>query len=484
MRTWLIIGSLAALVVACSSSDDASSSATNGTSIDAGSVVGDAAVGSSSDARACPAQTTVLADLVAHNTSASATYDQAHFPANFGSATWVSQAGATLAVDPNAADLSLNPVTPAHVSNVDVHSLVPSRPDLRWFAHITPWFKAGGGNHIDIGVDNDTDAYAKALVDDVRRRGFDGIIVDWYGQNSYEDLVTLRIQKYVATLPAGSFAFILMMDKGIPNLSKTVAETQIAYMTTQYFGDPAYEREGGDPIVMFFGVPSVLQDSGMTALKNEVGQHLVFVPENASSLASTWADECFDWTHDYHDGPSATDPYALDSLATFYSTVATSSKKAFGSMVAGFDGTLTDSVAWSKGKYLPRGDGACIVEWAKKIDAVIPKNVTRMQWATWSDWEEGTQVESGVENGASLEASIGGARLSWTITTASGDESTIDHFDVYASRDGKIGAKIATVPAGTHDTTLDDCVQSGDTIVVDAVGKPMIRDHASAAIRR
>ena len=483
MRSWLLFGSVAALFLACSSGEDAAPSSSPGASSDAGAVAIDGAV-ESSDAQSCPDEAVVLADLVAHNTSASATYDRAHFPANFGSATWVSQAGETLPVDPSAADLSLNPVTPAHVSTVDVHSLLPSRPDLRWFAHITPWFKAGGGNHIDIGVDNDTDAYAKALVDDVRRRGFDGIIVDWYGKDSYEDSVTLRIQKYVATLPTGSFAFILMMDKGIPNLSKAVAETQIAYMTTQYFGDPAYEREGGDPIVMFFGVPSVLGDSGMTALKNEVGQNLVFVPENASSLTSSWADECFDWTHDYHDGPSATDPYALVSLASFYSTVAKSSKKAFGSMVAGFDGTLTDSVAWSKGKYLPRGDGACVVEWAKKIDAVIPKNVTRMQWATWSDWEEGTQVESGVENGALVTASIDGARVTWTVTTGTGDESTIDHFDVYASRDGKTGAKIATVAPGTHEAPLDDCVRSGDGIEVVAVGKPMIRDHASALIHR
>jgi len=31
------------------------------------------------------------------------------------------------------------------------HSLIPSRPDLRWFAHATPWF--GGGSHINIGFD-------------------------------------------------------------------------------------------------------------------------------------------------------------------------------------------------------------------------------------------------------------------------------------------------------------------------------------------
>src|SRR5205085_2504428 len=112
----------------------------------------DAAVGSNSDGGACsvPASVTQLADLVAHNTSANAQYDRAHFAGNFGSTTWIAQSGATIAIDPDAVDRSLNPVTPGHVSNVDVHTLIPSRPDLRWFAHIVPWFHAGGGNHIDI----------------------------------------------------------------------------------------------------------------------------------------------------------------------------------------------------------------------------------------------------------------------------------------------------------------------------------------------
>src|SRR5512135_2037009 len=132
-----------------------------------------------------------LASLSAHDTSAFAQYDQAHFPANFGTSTWVSQSGTTIPIDPAKVDLSMNPVTPGHVSNVSVHTLLPSRPELRWFAHITPWFRAGGGGgHVDIGLQYDSDAYVQSMVDDMRRRGFDGVIVDWYGQGSYSDSVT------------------------------------------------------------------------------------------------------------------------------------------------------------------------------------------------------------------------------------------------------------------------------------------------------
>jgi hypothetical protein len=197
-------------------------------------------------------------------------------------------------------------------------------------------------------------------------------------------------------------------------------------------------------------------------------------------------DQCFDWTNDYHDGDVASDPYNLGGVAGFYASVASSTKKALGSMEVGFNGTLTKSVSWSEGKYLPRGSGACLVETAKKIDTVIPANVTRMQWATWSDWEEGTEIESGVENDVTVTASVKGSALSWTITSGTGDESTLDHYDVYASADGVNAADLGSVPAGTHSFDLGSvsCLASGTSyhLEVVAVGRPCIRDHASGLV--
>jgi hypothetical protein len=422
-----------------------------------------------------------IASLMAHNTSANPAYDQAHFPANFGTSTWISQSGATMSVDPSKQDLSLNPVTPAHVSNVDVHTLIPSRPDLRWFAHATPWFRAGGGGgHQDIGLNNDSPAYVASMLADMKRRGFDGVVINWYGQASYENAVTLLIQQALAADPNNKFTYVLMFDKGIPNLSQSTLETELRYCQSQFFGDRNYELEGSKPIVMFFGVEAAIGGTAMAAAKALTGGNMVWVTEGPSSLSNAWVDQCFDWTHDYHDGPSSTDPYNLSGVAGFYGSVSGSSKKAFGSMVAGFNGMLTNSVAWSKGKYLPRGDGACVVEWAKKIDAVIPRNVTRMQWATWSDWQEGTQIETGVENNATVRAQVGSGVLSWTVSAGTGDESTIDHYEAYATVDGVNGALLGTTRA--HSLGLN--LPSGPTyqLLVKAVGKPNIRDHMSATV--
>lgn len=440
------------------------------------------------DAAVCIAPRVAIDSVLAHNTSASATYDQAHFPDNFGTTTWVAQSGETLAIDPATMDRSLNPVTPAHVSAVDVHTLVPSRPDLRWFAHLTPWFRAGGGNHIDIGLDNSSDAYAAAMLEDVARRGFDGVVVNWYGSGSYTDQATLAIQAYLRAHPELHLTIILMLDKGIAGLSEAVLEQQLGYIADHYLADPTYERDelaGGKPIVMFFGVTAVIGATGMATAKAAAGADQIWVTEGASSLAQSFTDQAFDWAHVYTDGMHPDDPYNLAAYTAFYTAVTGSAKHAFGSLMPGFNGTLTDSVGWSMGKYIPRDHGACLIQRAAALDAVIPASVTRMQMVTWSDWEEGTQVETGVENDAQVDAAIdaAAATLTWTTTTGTGDESTIDHYEIYASTDAQTAALIARVEpgggGGSYPLTTA-CTAAPARLQVVAVGKPMIRDHASA----
>jgi hypothetical protein len=428
------------------------------------------------DAATC-GETVPIDAITGHNTSASPTYDRAHFAANFGAQTWVSSAGATMPVDPDREDLSENPVTPGHVSNVDVHTLVPARPDLRWFAHVTPWF--GGSSHVAIGVDNNSDAYAGAMLEDVARRGFDGIVVNWYGQGGKEDQATLKMQAYLHAHPQLHLKLILMLDKGIPNLSQSVLVQQLHYIESQYLGDSIYETEGGKPIVMFFGVTAAVGEPGMAAVKASDGGGQVWVNEGTGALSQSFTDQVFDWANVYTSGPNAGDPYNLGGFGNFYTTVGHQSKHAFGAMMAGFNGMLTKTTAWSKGKYIPRDNGACLVARADKLGAVIPANVTRMQWVTWSDWEEGTQIETGVDNGLAVTATVAGSTVTWTVSGGTGDERTLDHYAIYASSDGANAVLLGTVPAGTHTFDLSSACVAHGTVAVVAIGKPMIRDTPS-----
>ena len=426
-----------------------------------------------------------LGSLTNHNTSAYAAYNQANFAANFGTSTWVNQNGATNAVDPTKMDESLNPITPGHVSKMDVHTLIPSRPDLRWFAHATPWF--GSGSHINIGLNNNTAPYVAAMITDMKNRGFNGVVIDWYGQTSSTDGVVQKIKSYLAGIPGNTFSYIIMVDKGVQGGTSTNnLVMQIQYCQSQYFSDTNYEHEplaSGKPILMFFGVRTALGAAAMADLKVETGGNMVWVEQGTGYLSESWEDECFEWTQQFNSGVNPSDPFNLAGVTGDYSGIRTSGKKAFGAMCGNFNGTLTKSVGWSMGKYLPSSNGVCVVQRAATINSSIPANMTRMQWTTWSDWEEGTQVESGIENNFALTGQVNTTNvLSWTITA--GDERTIDHYEIYASTNGGNAALLGSVRTGVYQTNLSQVglAPGSYQLYVDAVAKPCIRDHISQPV--
>ncbi len=52
-----------------------------------------------------------------------------------------------------------------------------------------------------------------------------------------------------------------------------------------------------------------------------------------------------------------------------------------------------------------------------------------VQIVTWHDYEEGTEIQSGIDNCQTISANVSGHLLSWYV----GDESTLDHYTAYIS---------------------------------------------------
>lgn len=425
-----------------------------------------------------------LASLTNHNTSAYAAYNQANFATNFGTTSWVNPDGQTIPVDPSKMDRSLNPVTPGHVSKTDVHTLIPSRPDLRWFAHATPWF--GTSSHPKIGLTNDSDAYVASMVTDMKNRGFNGVVINWYGKGDVTDNVTVRVKKYLAGLTNNTFTYILMADKGTHGgLSVSNLEFQIHYCQTNYFTDPNYEKEPvstGKPILMFFGVRSVVGSSGMSQIKSDLGGNMVWVEQGTSYLGESWEDQSFQWADPFDNGVNPNDPFNLGAVTSQFTTIRNARKPAFAAMCASFNGTLTYSTNWSMGKYLPSSNGLCMIQRAAAIDSHMITNFTRMQWVTWSDWQEGSEAETGIENWVALNPRVNGSTLSWSVTN--GEPTAIDHYEIYASTNGTTAALLASVPTTVTQTNLDSIGLDPGTysIYVDAIGLPCIRDHMSVPV--
>lgn len=99
-----------------------------------------------------------------------------------------------------------------------------------------------------------------------------------------------------------------------------------------------------------------------------------------------------------------------------------------------------------------------------------------LQLVTWNDYEEGTEIESGIDGCFSLQASMSGSELTWT---TNGDENTVDHYTIYFSQDGQNLVKLTDLGVGIH--ALEMCslnMPGGDyQLYVQAVGKPSMANR-------
>jgi hypothetical protein len=411
-----------------------------------------------------------LASLTNHNTSACSNYSYyfgGNVALNFGPTSVVDTSGDTININSNLVDMSLNPVSPGHVSHVDVHTLIPNRPDLRWFANGTCWWGESLQHHVDNGTTNTTTAYAAAMVSDLESRGFNGLIFSWYGIGDQTDVVAQNVQKYLNSTSNtnANFTFTIMIVEGYfaGGSGSNNFVNSIHYCETNYFNDPHYEKEQGHPLLMFFNVyPSYITNlTEVNGIKAATSANTYWVQEGTTYIGDSWVDMTYLWTQDHNVGNTnweATDPYNLINVTNgdFQTIKNNPHKPGCGAMCARFNGTLTADPSWSLGKYLPSGNGLCEVERAAAISQAIPTNMTRMQWATWSDYEEGTEIELGVER-------------------------TIDHYEVYAVTNGGNAALLCWVTNGIHQTNISQLgLATGSyQYYVDAVGKPCIRDHLS-----
>src|SRR5262249_9930764 len=109
------------------------------------------------------------------------------------------------------------------------------------------------------------------------------------------------------------------------------------------------------------------------------------------------------------------------------------------------------------------------------------KPLEALQLVTWNDYEEGSELETGIDNCVKLAATVSGTSLSWSLT--SGTESTIDHYTVFISTDGQNLMSLGDVASGTHsfDLSAVALAPASSTLYVKAVGKPKMTNNMSAA---
>jgi PKD repeat protein len=376
----------------------------------------------------------------------------------------------------------------SNISKVPIRGLLYPGSTAKIYAHLVPWF--GFGDHMNVGYVSSDLLQVQKQVNDMLSRGIDGAVIDWYGRGessknfaSYDQGVQAFMHQ--SELHPG-FHFAIMHDAGA---LKTCAATigcdvtqtlidDLNYANVTYSGSTAYLTSGGRPVVYFFGHEAYAID--WTRVRAGVAGNPMFIFRNGSGFTKPQTSGAFSWVEPTT--VSATNPMAISYLDNYYNTaLAFPTEYSTGSVYKGFNDTLA---LWGSNRIV---DQQCGQTWLQTVaDAgkhySTTKQMLGIQLVTWNDYEEGSEIESGIDNCVTVSATVAGTIASWSIT---GQMNTVDHFTVFASQDGANLMWLADLP--TTKSSLDLApfgLNAGNYIIfVKAVGKATLTNKMSGGVQ-
>ncbi|HET8890140.1 MAG TPA: PKD domain-containing protein [Candidatus Angelobacter sp.] len=375
-----------------------------------------------------------------------------------------------------------------NISKVATRNLLYPGSTAKIYAHLVPWF--GFGDHMNVGYISSDTLQVQKQVNDMVSRGLDGAIIDWYGRGEFNkhfisyDQATQAFMHQSELHPG--FNFAIMHDAGA---LKTCAATigcdvtqtlidDLNYANVTYSGSPAYLRSGGRPVVYFFGHEAYAID--WTRVRAGVAGNPMFIFRNASGFTKAQSNGAFSWVEPTT--VTSTNLMAINYLDNYYKTaLSMPSAYSTGSGYKGFNDTLA---VWGTNRIIGQ---QCGQTWLKTLAETgkfysTTNQMLGIQLVTWNDYEEGSEIESGIDNCVTVSASVAGTVVSWSIT---GQMNTVDHFTVFASQDGANLMWLAD--AATSASSLDLAKFSLDagnyTIFIKAVGQPSLTNKMSAGVQ-
>lgn len=365
---------------------------------------------------------------------------------------------------------------PRSISKISLRELLYPGATTKIYVHVQPWW--GKGSHINIGYKSTDPAQVDRQVKDMISRGIDGAILDYYGPTDSFNDTAATVLMNEAEQHSG-FEFAICEDAGaLRNATSKTSKliSDLKYIYSKYMQSSHYMRKDGRPVVVFFGLEAYTID--WTKVRNSAPGNPLFIFRNSGSFTHTQSNGGYSWVGI----ASTSSSMGLSYLDNFYkAALANSSKHEFGSAYKGFD----DSIApWGKNRKVSQQCGqtwlATFAEIGKYYSA--SRQLESIQIPTWNDYEEGTAIEMGVDNCVAVTASLSGSTLYWKIS--GGQENTIDHYNVYISKDGSGLMKIAEQAVGVRSMNLSGYSFATGTykLFVQAVGKPSIRNKMSSSV--
>jgi PKD repeat protein len=233
----------------------------------------------------------------------------------------------------------------------------------------------------------------------------------------------------------------------------------------------------GRPLLYLFGVE--VYYINWNRVRSSVAGNPMLMIRNQGAFSNASADAGYSWVEIDQSNPN---DMMLSYLDGFYGAAQASSKYTAGSGYKGFNDTLA---AWGSNRIINQQCGLTWIDTFAETRKYYSSShqLPAIQVATWNDYEEGTEMESGIDNCVALSPVVSGSTLNWSIGPKA-SERTIDYYRVFISTDGQHLMKLADLAAGTHSLSLSQYDLAARTYVlyVKAVGKASIVNHMSPAV--
>jgi hypothetical protein len=365
----------------------------------------------------------------------------------------------------------------ANISKVDVHSLLYAGAQTKVYAHLLLWF--GESKHMSVGYNSTDPAQIQRQVADMISRGIDGVIIDWYGPNNSIDQATHLVMAEAEKHPG--FTFAIMIDQGAIEWDscsgcspQQALISQMQYLEQEYFTSPAYLKIQGQPVVTNFNV-DLSYSVDWNAVNSSLTTHPIYLFQNNSGFSHVLSGGSYSWVM-----PTTTD-YGMNYLSSFYGAgMSASSEQTVGATYKGFNDSLA---SWGSNRIMQQQCGQTWLKTFSEINGIYStaKELANLQLVTWNDYEEATEIESGIDNCVSLSATLSGSTLQWTIT---GNENTVDHYTAYISSDGQNLMPLSENQPGNRSVNLCSfSIPNGSyQLFVQATGKAGLANHTTRAI--
>lgn len=378
----------------------------------------------------------------------------------------------------------------SNISKMPTRALLYGGSTAKIYAHFVPWF--GFGDHMKVGYTSNDVAQVQKQVNDMVSRGLDGAIIDWYGRGEFNknfvfyDQATQMLMQQAELHPG--FQFAIMYDAGAMKACAATAGCDVTqtmiddlnYVNTTYEGSPAYMTANGRPVIYFFGDSAYTID--WTRVRASVAGNPEFIFRNNGGFTHVQTSGAFSWVAPHPPGSTSTDIASIGYLGSYYSSALNHpTMYSTGSGYKGFNDILA---AWGSGRFINQQCGQTWLETLAEEGKYYSttRQQTGIQLVTWNDYEEGSEIETGIDNCVAVSATISGTTVTWSIT---GQQNTIDHFSVFVSQDGQNLMWLADASAATRTINLAQfSLDAGNYLVfIKATGKPSLTNKMSAGVQ-